>query len=319
MDDEADYKKRDARLKIGTRKSPLALWQAKHVQSMLEERGLDSELITVETKGDLVLDRTLSKVGDKGLFTAELEDGLRSGEMDLAVHSAKDLPSELPEGLEILAFTVREPVHDVIVAPDLVSLETDEGLRLGTSSTRRVAQLAHYYPGHTTVSVRGNLQTRLRKLQEGECDALVLAYAGVYRMGFARMIQVHLPTETFTPAVGQGSLALEISSAMPEAIRQKIKAACHDEPTGYAVRAERGFLRVLEGGCSIPSFAYARTLGTKLTLTAGLIGLDGQTLLREDGEGPIFQPEALGEQVAALLLEKGGRELLDQIRLELNR
>ena len=185
-------------IRIGTRSSRLAVWQAEHIQSLLQEGGLTSELVLIETKGDLVLDRSLAKIGSKGVFTQELEDQLRTGAIDIAVHSAKDLPSNLPSDLHIIAFTEREPANDVLVSRNTnLSLTSGEAFRIGTSSTRRVAMLKHYCPHLTTVDMRGNLQTRLRKLDEGQCDALLLAYAGVHRMGYDDLIVERLPCRVY--------------------------------------------------------------------------------------------------------------------------
>jgi hydroxymethylbilane synthase len=198
------------KIKIGTRSSKLALWQAYYIQDLLKAAEVDSELVLIETKGDQILDRSLAKIGSKGVFTQELEDQLRAGTIDIAVHSAKDLQSSLPDDLSIIAFTERERVNDVLVSHDKsLSLTGGREFVVGTSSTRRVAMLKHFCPHITTVDMRGNLQTRLRKLEEGQCDALLLAYAGVHRMEYDDLIAEYLPTHDFTPAVGQGSVAIE--------------------------------------------------------------------------------------------------------------
>ena len=196
------------RIKIGTRKSKLALWQAHHVAGLLENAGVETELVTMETKGDKVLDVSISKIGSKGVFTEELEEKLAQGEVDIAVHSAKDMQSRLPEGFEIIAFSEREKVNDVLVSDREVQL-TDSTLTIGTSSTRRVAMLRHYYRHIRVVDMRGNLQTRIQKMKDGACDALLLAYAGVHRMGYDDMIRQSISIAEFTPAVGQGCMAIE--------------------------------------------------------------------------------------------------------------
>ena len=202
-------------IKIGTRGSKLALWQAYYVEKLLQAGGLSTEIVIIETKGDKILDRALSKIGSKGIFTEELEEQLRSGGIDVAVHSAKDLQSDLGEEFEILAFTERERVNDVLVSHNTaLTLSQGGSFVIGTSSTRRVALLKYFYPHLKTVDMRGNLQTRLRKLEEGHCDALLLAYAGVHRMGYDDRIAEFLSLEEFIPAVGQGSVAIECAVSL---------------------------------------------------------------------------------------------------------
>ncbi|TAE98921.1 MAG: hydroxymethylbilane synthase, partial [Runella slithyformis] len=216
-------------IKIGTRGSKLALWQAYYVQEKLENGGLSTEIVLIDTKGDQILDRSLSKIGSKGVFTQELEDQLRDGRIDIAVHSAKDLQSELDNDLELIAFTEREKANDVLVSfkkeSNLNNPTTQiSTLTIGTSSTRRVALLKHFYPHVKTVDMRGNLQTRLRKLEEGQCDALLLAYAGVHRMEYDSLITEHLSLSQFTPAVGQGSVAIECCQNMEAAKKARVRA-----------------------------------------------------------------------------------------------
>ncbi|NVK49468.1 MAG: hydroxymethylbilane synthase, partial [Cyclobacteriaceae bacterium] len=218
------------KIKIGTRGSKLALWQAYHVQDLLNNSGIESEIVIIDTKGDQILDVSISKIGSKGVFTQELEDQLLDGRIDIAVHSAKDMQSNLPEEFEIIAFTKRERANDVLLSNQSgISLKnSDKPLVLGTSSTRRVATLKHFYPHLKTVEVRGNLQTRIRKMEEGLCDALLLAYAGVHRMGYNDRIVEELSLEEFIPAVGQGSVAIESSRNLDFAIRNQIVEACND-------------------------------------------------------------------------------------------
>ncbi len=284
---------------IGTRSSRLAVWQAEFIQTLLAAGGLTSELVRIETKGDLVLDRSLAKIGSKGIFTQELEDQLRSGSIDIAVHSAKDLQSALPPDLSIIAFTERERVNDVLVSRDTsLSLSSGKPFVVGTSSTRRVAMLRHFCPHIQVVDMRGNLQTRLRKLDEGQCDALLLAYAGVHRMQYDDLIAEFLPVEDFTPAVGQGSVAIEAADTLPLDKLNAIRQLTNHEPTEAALKAERSFLRRLEGGCSIPVFALATNEDEQLSLTGGLIDLSGEQLLRETFSGPVAQAESLGHELA---------------------
>ena len=307
-------------IRIGTRSSRLAVWQAEYIQTLLQKGGLTSELVFIETKGDLVLDRSLAKIGSKGLFTQELEDQLLTGSIDIAVHSSKDLPSNLPSAFSIIAFTERERANDVLVSRNkILSLSGSQAFRIGTSSTRRVAMLKHYCPHLTTVDMRGNLQTRIRKLDEGQCDALLLAYAGVHRMGYDELIVEHLPVNEFTPAVGQGSIAVEVaaSSGNNPAIEAITRLVNH-EPTATCLRAERAFLARLEGGCSIPSFALAHwTDEQTISLSGGLVSLDGSELLRETFVGEPAESSALGHALAEAILERGGGELLQTIRAQL--
>jgi hydroxymethylbilane synthase len=307
-------------IRIGTRSSRLAVWQAEHIQTLLQQGGLTSELVLIETKGDLVLDRSLSKIGSKGVFTQELEDQLRTGAIDIAVHSAKDLPSSLPSDLHIIAFTKREPANDVLVSRNKnLSLTSGESFRIGTSSTRRVALLKHYCPHLTTVDMRGNLQTRLRKLDEGHCDALLLAYAGVHRMGYDDLIVERLSLTEFTPAVGQGSIAIEVSiPSLTNELSEAITRLINHEPTAACLRAERAFLARLEGGCSIPSFALAQwTNEQTISLSGGLVSLDGSQLLKETFTGPPEESPLLGHSLAEAILARGGDALLLDIREQL--
>ncbi|MBO0938097.1 hydroxymethylbilane synthase [Fibrella sp. HMF5335] len=302
-------------IRIGTRSSRLALWQAEYIQQLLEGGGVTSELVLIETKGDQILDRSLSKIGSKGIFTQELEDQLRSGQIDIAVHSAKDLQSSLPPDLGIIAFTEREQVNDVLVSRDKsLSLTSGHPFVIGTSSTRRVAMLKHYCPHIKVVDMRGNLQTRLRKLDEGHCDALLLAYAGVHRMQYDDLIAEFLPVEDFTPAVGQGSVAIEVADTLSLDKLETVRKLTNHQPTEACLKAERAFLRRLEGGCSIPVFALATGTDDAITLTGGLINLDGNDLLRETFSGPPAQAEHLGNELAEAILARGGDVILQAIR-----
>ncbi len=305
-------------IRIGTRSSRLALWQAEHIQALLQTGGLTSELILFETKGDKILDRSLSKIGSKGVFTQELEDQLWAGTIDIAVHSAKDLQSSLPPGLGIIAFTERERANDVLVSRDTsLSLTSGQPFVVGTSSTRRVAMLRHYCPHIRIVDMRGNLQTRLRKLDEGQCDALLLAYAGVHRMQYDDLIADHLLITEFTPAVGQGSVAVEAADTLSLDKLDAVRKLTNHEPTEVVLRAERAYLRRMEGGCSIPIFALAAHTGDTITLTGGLIGLDGTSLLRETFSGPATDAERLGNALAEHIMAQGGDKILRTIREQL--
>lgn len=304
------------KVKIGTRGSKLALWQAYHVADLLKSGGMDSEIIIIDTKGDQVLDVSISKIGSKGVFTQELEDQLLDGRIDIAVHSAKDMQSTLDEDFEIIAFTEREKENDILVSgkSGIDLRNSEKPLILGTSSTRRVATLKHFYPHVITVDVRGNLQTRIRKMEEGLCDALLLAYAGVHRMGYDSMITAELDLNEFTPAVGQGSVAIEAAKSLESALRQQIIQACNHPETEFRLIAERAYLRVLEGGCSIPVFALASLENESLTLRGGIISLDGQNRISLEVSGEKSQAEHLGKELADLVFAAGGKEILEEIK-----
>jgi hydroxymethylbilane synthase len=305
----------DKTIRIGTRGSKLALWQAEAAAEKLQAAGLKTELAIISTKGDQVLDKSLDKIGSKGVFTEELEVSLRQGEVEIAVHSAKDVQSTIPQDLELIAFMEREQVNDVILSfdPDF-KLERESSAVIGTSSTRRRALLKKYYPNVTTAESRGNLQTRLRKLEEGQFDALMLAYAGVYRMGYDNLIVHIFPEDEFVPAAGQGSVAIECAKNLHPETKKAIKQALDHKETHVCLLAERGFLRTMEGGCSIPSFALATLADEGISITGGLISLDGQTLLQETLAGPTVKAEELGEQLATNILGQGGDAILKSIR-----
>ncbi|WP_428655826.1 hydroxymethylbilane synthase [Runella sp.] len=302
-------------IKIGTRGSRLALWQAYYVENLLQKGGLTTEIVLIDTKGDQILDRSLSKIGSKGVFTQELEDQLRDGRIDIAVHSAKDLQSELDEDLQLIAFTERELVNDVLVSHNqTLLLGSGEPFVVGTSSTRRVAMLKHFYPHIRTVDMRGNLQTRLRKLEEGQCDAILLAYAGVHRMEYDGLIAEHLSLNEFTPAVGQGSVAIECSQTLEVEKKDKIRVLLNHTDTETCLLAERAFLRRLQGGCSVPVFGLASSENDTVTITGGVVSLDGKQLLKQTQSGAASSPENVGNQLAELLLEQGAAEILVAIK-----
>ncbi len=303
-------------IKIGTRGSKLALWQAYYVEQLLQDGGASTEIVIIETKGDKILDRALSKIGSKGIFTEELEEKLQTGGIDIAVHSAKDLQSDLGEEFEILAFTEREKVNDVLVSHDTsLSLNREEPFVVGTSSTRRIATLRHFYPHLKTVDMRGNLQTRLRKLEEGHCDALLLAYAGVHRMGYDDRIAQYLPLQEFTPAVGQGSVAIECAVSLDPNKKEAVGKLLNHVETSICLRAERAFLHRLQGGCSVPLFALATLVEGKINISGGVISLDGSEMLRRTiSEGSPTHPEKVGEALAEELLDAGAGRILAEIK-----
>lgn len=301
------------KIKIGTRGSKLALWQANHVAKLLQKGGLATEVVTIETRGDKIQHVSIAKIGSKGVFTEEIEEQLKSGNIDIAVHSAKDMQSHLPYGFELIAFTEREVVNDVVISYNKKLSLNDEVL-LGTSSTRRVATLKRFFPHVKTVAIRGNLQTRIAKMKEGQCDALLLAYAGVHRMGHENMIIEKLDTEKFIPAVGQGSIAIEAFSDLDDDKRRLIRQCTNHEGTEVCLQAERAYLKALHGGCSIPVFALAQLQEEYLSITGGIISLDGQTLLRETLSGHAGNAESLGERLAHKISSLGGDKILQQIR-----
>ena len=321
-------------LRIGTRKSPLALWQAEHVKALLEGRGHTCALVPMSTQGDRVLDRALSEVGGKGVFVKELEDALEGGRADLAVHSAKDVPFALPEGFVLCAFPGREDPRDALVAPQAKTFEKlPKGARVGTSSLRRAVQMLSLRPDLIIIPVRGNVSTRLSLATgikdgapvaappEGRLDAVVLALAGLRRLALDQFVTEILSVEISLPAAGQGALAIEAKSgSRGEAATSPLS----DLSVARRVRAERAVLAKLAGSCTVPIAAHAVFEGAEagedggtLFLRAALGGPDGQggvTLLRVEARGPGVDPEALGAEVARLLLARGGGPLLEAAR-----
>ena len=301
-------------IRIGTRGSKLALWQAEHVAELIKPSGYQTEIIPIETRGDKILDVSIAKIGSKGVFTEEIEARLLDGSIDIAVHSAKDLSSEIPDELELVAFTEREAVNDVLVSVNKKMSLSTANLKIGTSATRRVAFLKHYYPGVEAVSIRGNLQTRFAKLQAGECDGLILAYAGVHRMGFNEFIIEKLETSYFVPAVGQGSIAIECHRKLPFDKKEILARWVNHPETEVCVRTERAFLKTLHGGCSIPAFGYAHYEGNLITLKAGIISLDGQRIIKSKDTADPADHKELGERVAREVLADGGEQILWEIK-----
>lgn len=301
---------------IGTRKSKLAMWQTEMVAEALHGQGMTTRIHSMETIGDRILDTSIAKIGSKGVFTAELEEQLAGGTTDIAVHSAKDMQSQLPEGFALIAFTAREKVNDVLLSLNrsIDIADPKRPLVVGTSSVRRRAFLRHFYPHVTIVEMRGNLQTRIRKMEEGVCDALILAYAGVKRMGYDQMIVKEFDTDEFVPPVGQGCIAIESATSLaPEKIAG-IRACLNNQESEICLLAERAFLKKLEGGCSIPAFGYAILTGDELSLSAGLASLDGTKILRITEKGSAGDPQGLGSSVGEKILAGGGRQMLEEIR-----
>jgi len=301
-------------IRIGTRGSKLALWQAEYVAERIKPSGFQTEIIPIDTRGDKMLDVSISKIGSKGVFTDEIEAKLLDGSIDIAVHSAKDLSSEIPDELELIAFSEREEPNDVIVSIDRKIDLDSRDVRIGTSATRRVAFLKHFYPNIKTVSIRGNLQTRLGKLKAGECDALLLAYAGIHRMGFEGLIVEKIETSYFVPAVGQGTIAVECHKKLGFEKKKIVQDWVNHPETEDCVRAERAFLRTLQGGCSIPAFGYAHYENNLITLKAGIISLDGKQIVKVKRSAPVTELKELGESVANEVLINGGAEILTHIK-----
>lgn len=301
-------------IRIGTRDSVLALWQAQWVKESLTSiySHLEFVLIPMKTKGDKILDVPLAKIGDKGLFTKELENGLLSSEIDLAVHSLKDLPTLLPPGLMIAAYCEREEPRDVFLSKAGTPLEElPPGALIGTSSLRRKAQLKYYRPDLEFADLRGNLQTRWRKLQESDMSGIILAAAGVKRLGWSDRITQIIPEEILLSAVGQGSIAIEICSDR-EDMKDLLVSLNHKE-TELAVRAERSLMRELEGGCQVPIGALGRVVNGELLLQGMVASLDGTRLLRASVQGLL--PEEVGREAAESLLAQGAGEILAEISI----
>lgn len=299
---------------IGTRGSKLALWQANFIADCLraEHVGLEVALKHITTKGDKILDVPLAKIGGKGLFTKELEEAMLSGEIDLAVHSLKDMPTVLPEGLILAAVTERTDPGDAFVSCDYECLEAlPEGARLGTSSLRRRAQILACHPDLQVLDLRGNVDTRLRRLDEGNFDAIILAAAGLKRLGLSDRIRQILPTAVCLPAVGQGALAVEARGGDAEV--GSLLTFLDHAGTRTAVSAERAFLRIAEGGCQVPIGVYAAVKEKTVLVDALISDLDGKKVLRGQISGPIETAEHLGETLALRLLEQGGREILERV------
>ena len=301
-------------LVIGARGSRLAVWQAEWVQARLNELApaLTVTLQRIKTSGDRILDVPLAAIGGKGLFVKEIEEALLREEIDLAVHSMKDVPTILPDGLSILCVPAREDPRDVLVSRDSCSLDQlPKGSRIGTSSLRRQAQLLHYRPDLHIELLRGNLDTRLRKLHNGEYDAIVLAAAGLMRMGWSNKVTEYLPPEVSLPAIGQGALGLEgrRHDRFVETLVEKLE----HRPTRTAVMAERALLKRLEGGCQVPIAAHATVKGDTLIMDGLISSVDGRRLVRDTIQGPASEAESLGSQLAEKLLAQGGDRILNEI------
>jgi hydroxymethylbilane synthase len=295
-------------LVIGSRGSQLALWQANWIAARLAERGEETRIEIIKTTGDKITDVPLAKVGTKGLFTKEIEEALLDGRIDLAVHSLKDLPTEIPAGLTIAAIPEREDPRDALVGVTLKNLTA--GAKVGTSSLRRAAQLRVIRKDLRIESVRGNLDTRVRKLDEGQYEAIVLASAGLTRLGWAHRIAEILSPEVMCPAVGQGALAVETRVDGPA---RDVCAGLDHAMTRAAVTAERAVLASLGGGCQVPIGAHAQVSGGMVQLTGVVISPDGEHAVRKSDQGAVAEAENVGRRVGAALLAEGAREILEQV------
>jgi len=305
---------------IGTRSSKLALWQADYVMDCLQKKypELHVEKKLMTTKGDKILDAPLAKIGGKGLFTKELEQDMLAGGIDIAVHSLKDMPTEVPDGLIITAITKRYDPGDAFVSNKVKSLaELPQGAVVGTSSLRRKAQLLHARPDLVVKDLRGNVNTRLRKLDAGEYDAAVLAVAGLKRLGFGGRITEVLPKSMILPAVGQGALAIEARE--DDAETRELVAFLNDEATVACAKAERAFLARVEGGCQVPVGVYATPEDGGLHVEAVIASLDGKRLYRDNVSGQVKDAEPLGTRLADKLLDMGGIDIMHEIGLLLDR
>ncbi|MBR6756163.1 MAG: hydroxymethylbilane synthase [Peptococcaceae bacterium] len=305
-------------IKVGSRDSVLAMWQTNFVIEQLKKvtDDYDFEIVSLKTKGDKILDVSLAKIGDKGLFTQELESGLLSGEVAFAVHSLKDMPTELPEGLQMSAVLTRHDPSDALISDKYQSFaELPQGAKVGTSSLRRKAQLLNARPDLDIHDLRGNLQTRMRKMREENFDAIILAAAGVERLEWHDQIKEKLSFDICLPAVSQGVIGIETRSDDEEII--KLVQLINDKETEACVAAERSLLKSLEGGCQIPIGAYAEITTEGIRLQGMVGSLDGKTIIRDEITGAVDAGKELGQQLADRLSQAGGQEILAEIRMEM--
>ena len=303
-------------LRLGTRGSRLALWQAEYVARALSSQltGVQIEIVTIKTKGDKILDVPLSKIGDKGLFTREIENELLAGKIDLAVHSMKDLPSLMGEGLCLGAVLARENPQDVLISAHDYCLKTlPPGAVIGTSSLRRIAQLKSLRPDLKLVDMRGNVETRIRKMEEQGLDGIILAYAGVKRLGFEHCISEIIAVEEILPAVGQGAIAIELRAGDLKTAR--LIETINDLPTWLETTAERAFLARLEGGCQVPIACLAKTVAQHLMIHGLIASLDGSKVYQASIECDFSDIESSGQQLAEQLLDMGAGQILTAIKL----
>ncbi len=304
---------------IGSRGSELALWQANFVKTLLQDLFPDRifEIKIIKTTGDQLLDVALSKIGDKGLFTKQIETELLNGEIDFAVHSLKDLQTIQPDGLVIGAVCERETPNDAFISNSYTLIDRlPQGARVATGSLRRRSQLLNFRPDLKIVEIRGNVPTRLKKFEESDLDGMILAYAGLHRLGLEEKISQLIPFDLMLPAVGQGAVAVEVRDSDEKVL--EMTARLDDEPTRICITAERAFLRRLEGGCQVPIGALAILENGRIRLD-GIVGsLDGSVVFREHVEGNASDAEILGTHLAGILIDKGADNLLSESRAETN-
>ena len=304
----------DQTIRIATRKSPLAMWQAEHVTAELKKAhpGLKVEILGMSTQGDKILDTPLAKIGGKGLFVKELEVAMLDGRADIAVHSMKDVPVELPDGLHLSTILEREDPRDAFVSNTYKTFdELPKGARVGTSSLRRQCQLVQGRPDLQILPLRGNVNTRLRKLDEGEYDAIILAAAGLKRLGFHDRITAEISAEISLPAIGQGAVGIECR--IDDARINELLSPLHHIETAYCVRAERAMNNRLEGGCQVPIAGFAMLENNELWLR-GLVGkIDGSEIIRGESKGTADEAEKMGYGLADLLLEQGADLILKEL------
>ncbi len=302
------------KIRIGTRGSKLALTQSTWIKEQLEKHhaGIIVDLVKIKTTGDKILDTPLSKIGGKGLFVKEIEDALLESKVDVAVHSMKDVPAQLPPELMLCHFPVREDPSDALISRSQRTLDQlPEGAKVGTSSLRRGAQLLHFRPNFELVSLRGNVDTRLKKLHAGDLDAIILATAGLNRLGLSSLITQTIPFHQLLPAVGQGVLGLEVRRDDHETI--SLLDFLNHGDTGTAVTAERAFLKTLEGGCQVPIAGFAQVKGETLFFEGLVAELDGSKIYRETVAGNRDEAEAIGIKAAKALLASGGGDVLKRL------
>lgn len=301
-------------IKIGTRKSALALWQAEFIKNELQRLNpsITVELVHFNTKGDRILEKPLAEVGGKGLFTAELEAAMHAGDIDIAVHSLKDMPTELPQGLTLGAISKREVPYDALISPQYKTLDKlPKGARIGTSSLRRQAQLLHRRPDLKIEVIRGNVQTRLNKIETEVLDGVILAQAGLKRLGLDHQITQVFTADEMIPAVGQGALAIECRADDVEMLN--MLSLIDDEPTRLAVEGERSFLNQLNGNCQVPMGVHGTIEKGQLTLKALIASTDGKTVYEGELSGPATKSVMLGKNLAKALYEEGGKHIIESL------
>ena len=302
------------KIRIGTRKSKLALWQANYVADQLKKYfpDLEVELVKITTKGDKILDVPLAKVGGKGLFVKEIEEAMLRNEIDIAVHSLKDVPTYFPEGLGLVAITEREDPRDAFLSVKYTSIEKmPEGAVLGTSSLRRKAQIMVKRKDLRIEDLRGNVDTRIRKLEEGQYDGIILAYAGLKRLGLEHKVKQVFDTDYMIPAVAQGFLGIE--ARLDDEKTKEIVSVLNHKESEIRAKAERAFLKTLEGGCQVPLAGYAEITDGKLKITGFISDLEGKRVFRDSLTGNLEEAEELGKKLAEKLLKDGAKEVLEEI------